>query len=181
MLQKKEHQRPTAQSCLKDRFGRPNTTKVFFLFFSTVSFHVFVCGDCLFYFGGAPVLCLICVFSLFWWFKSSVRTVSGDVCAPLIWEICWTFFGLLAKWPNMSHLSAPREDFQMLPKGSCLPWRCFLIKHQARAARDKSFWKFLCFLKDFVIPGHPKDCFLEVFCYIKPTKKHSVGCLCWIL
>ena len=28
------------------------------------------------------------------------------------------------------------------------------------------------------IPGHPKvPCFLEVFCYIKPTKKHSFGCL----
>ena len=27
-------------------------------------------------------------------------------------------------------------------------------------------------------PGHPKvPCFSEVFCYIKPTKKHSFGCL----
>ena len=24
-------------------------------------------------------------------------------------------------------------------------------------------------------PGPPKECFLEVFCYIKPTKKHSFG------
>ena len=28
------------------------------------------------------------------------------------------------------------------------------------------------------LPGHPKvPCFLEVFCYIKPPKKHSFGCL----
>ena len=25
------------------------------------------------------------------------------------------------------------------------------------------------------LPGPPKVCFLEVFCYIKPTKKHSFG------
>ena len=27
------------------------------------------------------------------------------------------------------------------------------------------------------VPGHPKECFLEVFGYLKPTKKHSFGCL----
>ena len=27
------------------------------------------------------------------------------------------------------------------------------------------------------IPGHPKVCFMKVFRYIKPTKKHSFGCL----
>ena len=26
-------------------------------------------------------------------------------------------------------------------------------------------------------PGPPKECFLEVSCYIKPSKKHSFGCL----
>ena len=24
---------------------------------------------------------------------------------------------------------------------------------------------------------HPKECYLEGFCYLKPTKKHSFGCL----
>ena len=27
------------------------------------------------------------------------------------------------------------------------------------------------------IPGPPKVCFMKVFRYIKPTKKHSLGCL----
>ena len=36
------------------------------------------------------------------------------------------------------------------------------------------FLWYLLFSFD-VLPGPPKVCFLEVFCYIKPTKKHSFG------
>ena len=39
------------------------------------------------------------------------------------------------------------------------------------------FFFFFCLFPFSFIPGHPKECFLEVFGYLKPTKKHSFGCL----
>ena len=50
-----------------------------------------------------------------------------------------------------------------------------------------TFFVFTNLFQSCSLPGHPKvPCFLEVFCYFKPTKKHgTVGCLgmglLWVL
>ena len=47
------------------------------------------------------------------------------------------------------------------------------IAIEARLWRSWPCWRF----SKVFLPGHSKECFLEFFCYIKPTKKHSFGCL----
>ena len=55
-----------------------------------------------------------------------------------------------------------------------LPW-VLLRFHVWSSWKKHLLWSIL---KTSFIPGHPKvPCFLEVFCYIKPSKKHSFGCL----
>ena len=52
-------------------------------------------------------------------------------------------------------------------------WLTFVLSSLQR--RSSEHRVFITFAE--CLPGRPEECFLEVFGYLKPTKKHSFGCL----
>ena len=75
--------------------------------------------------------------------------------------------------PTPNHTFQSKSKTLTTNAGASTPSACTSVRSTKSSCRTwKSSCRKECFLGCF-IPGHPKECFLEVFCYIKPTKKHN--------